>query len=207
MGDVKTMKDLKIRLDSNKKMVLERWEDIPGYERLYQVSNLGRVKSLEKQYVNSLGRTITRKENLLSLKPTNRNRVKVVLFKDNNRKYIDVHILVALAFIGERPEGYDVCHKDGNPSNNNVNNLRYDTRSENIIDNYRYGSKHSSGKLSIDDVLEIRRLHKENNISCTELASIYNVGRTTVSKIVNRKSYTWLNDEGNILDSDTQVVR
>lgn len=201
------MENLNIKLDNNKKMVIEVWKNVPGYEGLYQVSNLGRVKSLEKKYINSLGRTVIRKECLLSLKPTKRNRVKVVLSKEKSKKYIDVHILVALAFIGERPKGYDVCHKDGNPSNNNVNNLRYDTRSENIIDNYRYGSKHSSGKLSIDDVLEIRKLHRENNISCAKLARSYNVGRTTVSKIVNRKSYTWLDDKGNILDSDTQVVR
>ena len=95
---------------------MEEWKDIKGYEGLYQVSNLGRVKSLSN--------TNTRKEKIL--KPIYHARYyQITLSKNNIRIQYRVHRLVAEAFI-PNPDGLPIInHKDENPLNNNVDNLEW----------------------------------------------------------------------------------
>lgn len=99
----------------------EIWKDIEGYEGLYQVSNLGRVKSL---------RVKRHKDGILVLGEHN-GYPCVFLHKDKKRIWYNVHRLVALAFI-PKIEGKDcIDHIDGNTRNNNVSNLRWCTNQEN----------------------------------------------------------------------------
>ena len=105
---------------------MEEWRDVVGYEGLYQVSNLGRVKSLPKY---------NRKDSYI-MKPTIRKRdgrVSVILCKNpSHRKRITVHRLVAIAFV-DNPHGYtEVNHKDENPQNNRADNLEWCTRKYNM---------------------------------------------------------------------------
>lgn len=65
----------------------------------------------------------------------------VGLMRDGRQYSRKVHVLVALAFLGPRPEGHDVCHNNGNPADNRVENLRYDTRSANLRDAVRHGTQ------------------------------------------------------------------
>lgn len=58
-----------------------------------------------------------------------------------------IHILVAAAFLGPRPAGMDVCHNDGDKTNNAVSNLRYDTRSNNILDSVATGAHHAASRI------------------------------------------------------------
>ena len=113
----------------------ELWKDIPGYEGRYQVSNLGRVKSLPR--VVECKNHRRRREPGQILKPAcapdGHLMVNLGFSKEHRAK--KVHQLVALAFL-ENPSGgrVEVCHNDGDPKNNRVENLRYDTHSENIKD-------------------------------------------------------------------------
>jgi hypothetical protein len=72
-----------------------------------------------------------------------------------------MHVLVAHAFIGPRPDGLDVCHNDGDRANNQPSNLRYDTRKGNLADRNQHGTNNAGerngrARLGADDVLEIR---------------------------------------------------
>lgn len=102
---------------------IEIWKDIPEYEGLYQVSNLGRVKSF-KRNGNSKDRI---------LKPS-KNRcgyLQVILYKNRKTKTFTVHRLVALAFISNTLNLPCINHKDENKENNHVNNLEWCTHEYN----------------------------------------------------------------------------
>lgn len=108
---------------------LEIWKNIQGYEGLYQVSNLGRVKSLEKQRDNGKGIYFT-KEKILKLN-NDKNYLGVCLFKNNKRKPFKVHRLVAEAFIPNPDNLPQVNHKDENKQNNRADNLEWCTQKYN----------------------------------------------------------------------------
>ncbi|XWX34713.1 HNH endonuclease [Staphylococcus phage PG-2021_67] len=178
----------------------EIWKDIPGYEGLYQVSNLGRVKSLPKKLWNGRGYFYSKekilKQALTGNKKDNKRRLMVVLCKEGKRTY-NVHKLVAMTFLGEKPKGFIVCHNDGNHLNNNIENLRYDTYKENTKDSYRHNGRFGRGKLKIEDVISIREEYK--NKSMKEICDKYDIGRESVYNIINNKTYSWINKQGKII--------
>ena len=182
----------------------EVWKDITGYEGLYQVSDLGRVRSLDKTVNNSRGYYFKEGKNLKTIKG-NDNRQYVNLSVRGIVKRYSIHSLVALAFIGERPEGYHVCHLNGDSLDNRLSNIRYDIASQNEIDKYRYGKKSGRGKLSIEQVLEIRKLYSTNEYTQQKLADIYKVARSTIGYVLREDTFKWLNDDGSIDESDTAV--
>lgn len=114
----------------------EIWKDITGYEGLYQVSNFGNVKSLERLVKGKINNRL-QKENILSKGLVGKlgNQYYAVTLCDNKkRKQIKISVLVAMAFLNHIPNGYDgltVDHIDNNPLNNNVNNLQVITKREN----------------------------------------------------------------------------
>lgn len=116
---------------------MEEWKDIKGYEGLYQVSNQGRVKSLEKTYNVGYGGEKHQKERILIPTEVGNGYLHVTLCKNGGKKYKRVHRLVAEAFI-PNPNKYDVVnHKDENQKNNNVDNLEWCTQAYNNA----YGSR------------------------------------------------------------------
>ena len=183
----------------------EIWKDIKGYEGYYEVSDLGRVRSVDREVIHSNGKVVNYKGRILKQNNNRAGRKQVFLYKDGKATNQGVHILVALTFIGERPKGYDVCHIDGDCTNNKLSNIRFDTKSQNRIDYYRQGSKSGTGKLSIEQVLEIRRLYKTGEYTQVELAEKFNVSRNNIGYIITRKYFTWLNDDGTIEESQTAV--
>lgn len=126
--------------------MIEEWRDVPGYEGYYQVSNLGSVKSLKRVVVRSDSRSTTVRERILCWGRGTGGYWHVGLSKDGQVWQVMVHTLVAMVFLGERPSGYDICHNDGIKSNNAVSNLRYDTRSANLMDEVFAGRNHHAKK-------------------------------------------------------------
>ena len=113
----------------------EIWKDIAGYESLYQVSNLGRVKSLRRLTKCRGGSYGVVKEKIL--KKSLNNGYEIVSFiKDNRHKTYSVHRLVALAFIANPYNLPQINHKDEFKSNNIAKNLEWCTHRYNI----NYGS-------------------------------------------------------------------
>jgi hypothetical protein len=118
----------------------ERWLPVPGY-RYYEVSDLGRVRSLPRVTGARAGKT--RKLNGCVLRPhvDQKGYRRVVLMEDCVGKTWCTYELVARSFMSPRPIGLDIRHLDGNTSNDDTRNLMYGTRSENMRDAARYGQK------------------------------------------------------------------
>lgn len=133
----------------------EEWRDIKGYDGKYQISNTGRVKSID--YRN----TGTSKE--LSLK-CNRGYFEVELCKDGKGKFFKVHRLVAIAFLPNPQNLPCVNHKDENPSNNHVDNLEWCTP--------RYNSTYGSLPAKYKEWSTPVYLYTDNNILINKYLSI-----------------------------------
>lgn len=123
----------------------EIWKDIKGYERLYQVSNFGNVKSLDRYIINKNGDKQYFPGKYLN-QGISDNYLKVTLSKSNKQRTFRVHILVARTFIPNPENKPEVNHMDGDKSNNRVDNLEWNTRSENELHAYKNGLAKPSDK-------------------------------------------------------------
>lgn len=114
----------------------EIWKDVKGYDGIYQVSNLGRVKSLERgvQYIGSNGKSCWRinRERILKSPIASHGYPNIGLRFEGNVKVVCVHRLVADAFLPNPDNKETVNHKNGDKTNNNVNNLEWATNAENL---------------------------------------------------------------------------
>lgn len=174
----------------------EIWKDIPGYEGRYQASTEGRIRGVDRRQTitDSRGRTYTRDINGVVLRPCiGTNGYEYVGLrktdKSENATFEAVHIMVASAFLGSRPRGLYICHKDGNKSNNAVDNLRYDPGHENMLDIYRCGGK--CAKLSVDDVRKIRG-GLEAGESRRSLANQFGVSYQSIYNIEKGVRFSWV---------------
>lgn len=127
-----TKNEMTVMLDrTSGKIVFEVWLPVRGYEGLYEVSHLGRVRSVDRKVEYSDGRTVTKRGKILSISAGKNGYENVRLYKDKKAKNHSVHRLVAEAFISN-PEGKSqVNHKDRNPLNNDFTNLEWVTHQEN----------------------------------------------------------------------------
>lgn len=117
----------------------EKWLPVVGYEGLYEVSDHGRVRSLDRviEYVD--GRKCWRPGKMLSPSWAGSPRHPRLSVKIRDGNCRTVHSLVLTAFVGPCPDGMEGCHNDGDPANNRVTNLRWDTHTENMRDVLRHG--------------------------------------------------------------------
>lgn len=117
----------------------------------------------------------------------------VVLVRDGVKKSHNVHRLVIEAFIGLCPKGKECLHKDGNPKNNNVDNLRWGTRKENCNDTIRHGrttlgEKNPRAKLKRSQVVIIKK-ELAKNISTKKLGERFNVSKNTIESIKRNENW------------------
>jgi DNA-binding XRE family transcriptional regulator len=173
---------------------MEIWKQVKGFESLYEVSNQGRVKSLQRFVNGKNGANKPLKETIIQLK-TDKGYLRVNLWKNQKSKRFAVHRLVAEAFI-DKIEGKDyVNHKNGIKTDNRIENLEWVTLSENIIHAYhnnllvRRGEKHTQNKLKESDIFEIRIL-LDKGFTQTQIAEKFGVIRQTISCIKTKKSWS-----------------
>ena len=151
----------------------EIWRNIKGYEGLYEVSNLGRVKRVEREITRKDGIKTNVKECII--KSHEDDYEKVVLHKDNKKDFLLVHRLVADAFLENENNYKYVTHLDGNNMNNELSNLEWSDKKQ-----------HYRKKLCERYVNYI----KENveNLSVSELASMFRVNERTIKMYLNEKT-------------------
>ena len=119
-------------------MMEEIWKDIAGYEGKYQVSNMGRVRSLPRVALDTKGRRQQVKG--IILKPNDRKGYDSVRLRDNGRYDVfSVHRLVGMAFVPGYFDGAVINHKDENPKNNRADNLEWVSLHDNILHGFENG--------------------------------------------------------------------
>ena len=175
-------------------MQTEIWKDIPGYEGRYQASTLGRIKNIERKVRGRnryTGAEFYRTVPECVLRPgryCSSGHVSVVLEHGGNGK--PVHQLVMKTFIGEPPEKCEVLHYDGDPTNNKLDNLRYGSRTENILDVFRLGGRWR--KLTAHEA-KIVQASLDFGARGTDIARKFNVSPSTISSIKVGRTFGWLN--------------
>ena len=172
-------------------MIDEVWRDIPGYENLYQVSDIGNIRSLGN------GSSPNSKPRLLNLKHESNGYIRICLQKNGKRKYLCVHRLVGFAFINNPEDKPCINHIDYVRSNNIVSNLEWCTYSENAYHSSenlsRKGTQNGCCKLKEHQVIEIRDKYKNSSLNQVELSGQYNVSASLISQIVLNKIWSHIN--------------
>lgn len=176
----------------------EEWKEIPGYEGYYEVSNMGRVRSMTRTTIHTDCRcknTVVRIWQGRLMTPTNfkGHYLGVALYKHNIGKRWMIHALVLMAFSGPCPNKMQACHNDGNKFNNRLENLRWDTLAANNVDKKRHGKLKRGhavygSKLTEENVKYIRRMKKR--LTTQELANKFLVSIQTIYAIHDRKTWT-----------------
>lgn len=165
----------------------EEWRLVPGFEDRYWVSNQGRLyDGLAKREKG---------------KPDKRGYIHVTLYdgKARQSKSFGIHRLVALAFLGTPPLGYVANHKNGDKSDNRLENLEFISHSDNTKHSYdtglnwAVGSNHSNAHLCECDVRAIRTRYS-NGERVAKLAREFGVSYHCIRAIVFRKTWAWLKD-------------
>lgn len=174
----------------------EEWRDISGFEGYYQVSNRGRVRSLDRivqrNYSNGTKTTVNRLG--IIMRPDYRGEYATVRLQADKRVFKPyVHRLVCAAFNGnsDSDDKIFVAHNDGNPLNNTPSNLRWASPSENqrdreIHSTHNRGVKSHLAKLTWEAIGEIR----SSGLKSSELAKIYNVTAANIRHILRGR--TWV---------------
>jgi len=171
----------------------ERWLPILGYEGIYEVSDLGRVRSLDRKVRRPNGQVHHLRGKIRIPSDNGHGYPALTLNRDGVKTCFKIHVLVARAFLGPRPPGKEVAHWDGDRANPKLKNLRYATPIENQADRDRHGTrlfgeKHGSAKLMASDVIAIRSRLNAGERSC-DLAEEFGVVRSNIAEIKARR--TW----------------
>lgn len=160
----------------------ERWLPVPGFEGLYEVSDHGRVRNIERL-----------------LRPSRQQRGhRLVALGSTAQRY--VHRLVLEAFVGPAPQGMECRHLNGDPSDNRLTNLAWGTREENYADRDRLGehnpprgTRNAQTILTEDMVRKIRSDAAQGRRQWI-IANEMGISPSSVSMIVNRRNWGWLDD-------------
>ena len=159
---------------------MENWKPVVGYESIYEVSDIGNVRSIDR--IDNSGRR--RKGKQLFLKKATNGYMVATLCNQGKMKCFLVHRLVLTAFVGNCKDGHEAMHLDGNKDNNVITNLRWGSHKENmhhqiIHGTARIGENHWKAKLTEQDIIKIRADNRTQEC----IAKDYGVLQSHISEI------------------------
>lgn len=161
-------------------MTEEIWKPIVGYEEIYAVSSLGKVKNLTRGGIRKLGNNT-------------RGYLRVNLSKNGQSKFWSVHRLVATAFVPNPQNFPQVNHKNGVKTDNRAENLEWISVSDNQKHSYKaLKRKPPKSVLNNTQVLEIDQLLRQGTNTIEQITEAYNVSKRTILNIETGKNYRYL---------------
>lgn len=174
---------------------MEIWKNIIGFEGLYEISNLGKIKSIKRKCPSKNGlRTVP--EKIMKTKLDKDGYEVINLAKNGGKIYISIHRLLGIAFIPNPLNLPQINHIDGIKTNNKLENLEWVTEKENIQHAFKTGlsisvkgEKRAFSKLTDEKVKEIREIYSKGGISLKKLGILYKVAPETLNRAIHRK--TW----------------
>ena len=158
--------------------LMETWLAVIGYEGLYEVSNDGRIRNAR-----------TGKLKVYTYDKQKR-RPFVGLWRNNKIRIIYPHKAVLEAFVGPRPKGMEACHNNGDPFDNKVTNLRWDTPRNNQLDRIKHGTSNRGEQCAAAKLTEaqVRAIRADTRLQ-REIAAEYGVRENTISRIKSGKRW------------------
>lgn len=178
----------------------EIWRPVVGFEDSHEVSNIGRVRTVERTIVRRASRwrgptTQVVPQRVLGLRFVRGGYLRATISLDGEQKQRPVHRLVAAAFLEPAPSPHhQINHKDGDKTNNRVENLEWCTAQENSLHAYKTGlsasakgTKHGSAKLTDIQISEIREL--KGKLTQREIAKRFDVAQPQISRIMTSKRW------------------
>lgn len=169
---------------------METWRSVPGFEGWYEVSDLGKVRSVERWVTDTRGRRYLYASRVLNPKVRKNGYLEVPLRRNGSVTYKRVHQLVLLAFVGPCPEGMEVRHKDRTRANCRLDNLHYGTHLENMADRANHGTHRNTvkthckrGHLLVSPNLVSSRLPLRDCLSCGRATSYLGMCRRSGKEI------------------------
>lgn len=181
-------------------MKAELWKPVKAYEGAYEISNLGRLRSLDR-WVNSKNNSKALKKGKLKKPTLNQYGYYTVrLFKNQKAKNYSMHRLVAEAFIENPKNKPQINHIDGDKQNNKAINLEWCCASENMKHAYKLelierkqGPDANGAKFTRNQIRKIRYLHDIKKYTQVKLSKMYGVSNSIICRIVNRVTYQNVN--------------
>lgn len=177
----------------------EQWKPIDGYEGYYEVSDMGRVRSIDRVVTRSGSIPVMRKGRIL--RPGKGNGYSFVTLQKNGRsERRKISRLVCHAFNGNGDHiRNEVAHSDGDRSNDRACNLRWASRRENELDKISHGTimageKHGMAKINEKTVADIRHTRQKLGLSYLDLSKRFGISKSQVYRIANRKAWRCVSD-------------
>lgn len=168
------------------------WKWIPGYEKLYEVSSHGEVRRVTSSHAHGYCKVRVWQGRTLKQKNVNGRRYVTLCKYGQSKEYL-VHRLVLFAFIGPCPPGMEACHfPDTNPSNNNLDNLRWDTPKNNHADKIKSGTTakgESNPRARLSDNAIRVILASRSHVKASYLAQLFNTDDAMIYRIWSRKAW------------------
>lgn len=178
-------------------MIPESWKPVVGFKGHYEISTLGRVRSLPRELIATScnGKKYLKFFKGKLLRPGRKpsGHLSVALGRGNSN---DLHVMVMAAFVGPVPKGQEVLHKDHNPGNNKLSNLKYGTRGENVKMDYeaktripQRGILSGRAKYTEEQIKRVKWLSIEGGFGPKAISGIMCMPVSTVQQIVSGRRW------------------
>jgi hypothetical protein len=170
----------------------EEWKPVVGLEDCYEVSSLGRIRSLPRRLATWYG-TRASHARILKTKVGKNGYLNIALQRNRELTHTTVHAVVLKTFVGQPWPGQEVMHINGDRLDCRLSNLSWGTRKQNMFDQYRHGTRisgerHPRAKLTNEVVAYI----KGSSLKGNELAKQLNLGTSTISRVRNGLTFVTL---------------